>query len=216
LSRGLIAYGIIGLVVATIGFGALIWVNGRVSNLRAEVDTTVGLLANTTDRAAVALHDASRTAQSFSVTLDGAATALPAASARIAGLRTDLTNLQDQLRSVNLLGQTPLGSAADAVGRLATSLEGLDTQLSVVATALGANGDALAANATSLAQLGDSVGAITTRLRSGTIDDSLGDTQMVMVVTLLVFTALSLVPAVGAIVFGLWLRRQLAFSAVRA
>jgi hypothetical protein len=216
LSRGLIAYGIIALVVATIGFGALVWVNGRVNNLRAEVDTTVGLLTTTTERSADALHDASRTAQSFSVTLGAAATALPAASEQLAKLRTDLTNLEDQLRSVSLLGQTPLGSAADAVGRIAASLEGLDTRLSVIGVALAANGDALASNATSLGQLGDSVGAIAARLGSGAIDDSLGDTQMVIVVTLLVFTALSVVPAVGALVFGLWLRRQLAFSAGRA
>jgi hypothetical protein len=216
LSRGLIAYGIIGLVVATIGFGALVWVNGRITNLRAEVDTTVGLLATTTDRTSDALHDASRTAQSFSVTLDAAATALPAASAQIATLRSDLTALEDRLRSVSLLGQTPLESAADAVGRIAASLEGLDTRLSVIGVALGANGDALAANAISLGQLGDSAGAMAARLRSGAIDDSLGDTQTVVVVTLLVFTALSVVPAVGALVFGLWLRRQLAFSAGRA
>ena len=37
LSRGLIAYGIVGLVVAAIGFGALVWVNSRVSSLRGEV-----------------------------------------------------------------------------------------------------------------------------------------------------------------------------------
>ena len=216
LSRGLIAYGIIGLVVATIGFGALVWVNGRITNLRAEVDTTVGLLTTTTERTADALHDASRTAQSFSVTLDAAATALPAASAQIATLHSDLTALEDRLRSVSLLGQTPLRSAADAVGRIAASLEGLDTRLSVIGVALAANGDALAANATSLGQLGDSAGAMAARLRSGAIDDSLGDTQMVIVITMLVFTALSVVPAVGALVFGLWLRRQLAVSAGRA
>jgi hypothetical protein len=41
------------------------------------------------------------------------------------------------------------------------------------------------------------------------VEDSLGDVQLVIVVVLLVFTALSLVPAIGALVFGMWLRREL-------
>lgn len=209
LSRGLIAYGIIGLVVAAIGFGALVWVNGRVGNVRAEAETTVGQLATTMDRTARLLHDASATARSFSVTLDRSAEALPAAAEQIARLRSDLTALEGQLRSVSILGQTPLSSAADALGRIAVSMEGLDTQLSVIAVVLTANGDALAASATSLGQLGDTTEALAARLGSGVIEDSLGDVQMVIVVMLLVFTALSIVPAVGALVLGVWLRREL-------
>ncbi len=209
LSRGLIAYGVIGLVVAAIGFGALVWVNGRVSNVRAEAETTVGQLATTMDRTATLLQDASATAQSFSVTLDRTAEALPAASEQIAGLRADLTALEGQLRSVSILGATPLSSAADAVGRIAASLDGLDKQLSVIAVALSANGDALAANAMSLGQLGDSTAALAVRLHSGVIEDSLFDVQLVIVVMMLVFTALSVVPAVGALALGVWLRREL-------
>jgi hypothetical protein len=209
LSRGLIAYGIIGLVVAGIGFGALVWVNGRIDNVRSEAGTTVAQLATTMERSAEALHDASTTARTFSLTLDQAATALPAVSSQLAGVRSDLSALEEQLRSVSILGQSPLSSAANAVGRIAVSLGGLDTQLSLAAVALAANRDALAANATSLGQLGDSAAALAGRLRSGVIDDSLGDVQLVIALMLLVFIALSMVPAVGALVFGLWLRRQL-------
>ena len=69
LSRGLIVYGIVALVVAAISFGALIWVNNRIGNLRTEVTTTVGLLATTTADTASTLQDASTTAQTFSDTL---------------------------------------------------------------------------------------------------------------------------------------------------
>ena len=209
LSRGLLAYGIVGLVVATIGFGALAWVNGRVGNARVEAETTVGQLATTMERTARLLHDGSATARSFSVTLGRSAEGLPAASGQIAGLRSDLTALEGQLRSVSILGATPLSSAADAVGRIAVSLEGLDTQISVIAVVLTANGDALAANATSLAQLGDSTAALAARLRSGVIEGSIGDVQTVIVVMLLVSTAWAVVPAVGALALGVWLRRVL-------
>jgi hypothetical protein len=212
-STGLIAYGVIGLVVAAIGLGALVWVNGRVGNVRSEAGTTVAQLATTMERTAQALHDASGTANTFSLTLDQAAKALPAVSTQLAGVRSDLTALEQQLRSVSLLGQSPLSSAADTVARIATSLGGLDTQLSLAAVALTANRDALAANATSLGQLGDSAAALAGRLRSGVIEDSLGDVQLVISLMLLVFIAFSVVPAVGALALGVWLRRELAFEA---
>jgi hypothetical protein len=210
LSGGLIAYGVIGLIVAAIAFGALVWVNGRISNLRTEVDTTIARLATTTERTAAALRDASTTAQTFSTTLEQAANAMPDLSQRIGGLRADLTALEDQLRSINILGATPLGSAADAVGQISASVEGIDTQLSLVAVALTANSQALATSSTSLRQLADSTDAMATRLGSGVVEDSLGDVQLVIIVTLLVLTVLSLVPAAGALVFGLWVRRELA------
>ena len=50
VAQGLIAYGIVGLVVAAICLVALIWVNGKVGGLRTEAETTVGNLATTMDR----------------------------------------------------------------------------------------------------------------------------------------------------------------------
>ena len=176
--------------MAAIGFGALVWVSGRVGNVRGEVETTVGQMATTMDRTAQALHDAATTAGTFSSTLEPGAVVRCRDDHQIAGVRTDLTALEGQLRSVSLFGATPLSSAADAVGRIASSLEGLDTQLSLAAVALGANRDALATNSTSLGQLGDSAAALATRLRSGVIEDSLGDVQRSSLVTLLVFAGL--------------------------
>ena len=212
LSRGLVAYGILGLVVAAIGFGALVWVNGRVTNLRAEVDTTLGQRATAMELAAKVLHDASTTARSFSATVDQSASAVSSAAGTVTEARSSLSALEAQLRSVNILGATPLSSAADAVGRIATSMEGLDTRVSVIATGLTSNRDALAGNATSLGQLGDITEALAARLGSGVVEDSLGDLQRLISVTLLVFTAWSVVPALGALALGVWLRRELGRS----
>jgi hypothetical protein len=216
LSRGLIAYGIIGLVVAAIGLAALFWVSGQVGSVRAEVGTSVGQLATTMERTAKALHDASTTAQSFTGTVDESAKAVSSTAATITEVRSDLGVLEGQLRSVNILGASPLGSSADAVARITASLDGLDTRLSVIADHLAVNRDALAGNATSLGQLGDSTAAVAARLSSGTIEDSLGGVQMVIVVTLLIFAAWSIVPAVGALVLGVWLRRELEAGLVSA
>jgi ABC-type transporter Mla subunit MlaD len=195
--------------VAAICLVALIWVNGRVGDLRVEAETTVGQLATTMDRTAKALHDASTTAGSFTGTIEQSALAVSSAAQTITEVRTGLSSLEAQLRAVNILGAQPLSATADAVRRIDASLEGLDTRLDTIATGLASNRDALERNATSLGQLGDSVDAMATRLDSGVIEDSLGDIQKVIVVVLLVFTAWSLVPAVGALVGGLWLRREL-------
>lgn len=216
LSRGLIAYGIVALIVAAIAFGTTVWANGRLGNLRDTVGGSVDQMATSMERSAEALHDAARTATTFSSTLDQGAAAMPAVSQQIAAVHTDLLALQDQLRSVSIFGATPLSTAADAVGRIAVSLGGLDTQLQLAAVALAANGDALASSSTSLARLGDSAAALATRLRSGVIEDSFGDVQLVIVLVLLAFTALSVVPAAGALALGVWLRRELSVSGARA
>jgi hypothetical protein len=191
LSRGLIAYGLVGLVVAVIGLGAVAWVNGRVTTLRHEVATT---------------------AQSFTVTVDQSRQGVSSAAGTVSEVRSDLIALEAQLRSVNILGATPLSASADAVGRIATSIEGLDTRLSLIGDSLNGDRQALAANATSLGQLGDVGETLAARLGSGVVEDSLGDLQRVISVTLLMYAAWSAVPAVGAVIFGIWLRRELGRS----
>ena len=212
LSRGLIAYGIIGLVVAAIGFGAVVWVNGRISHLRSEADATVARLATTMELAAKALYLASTTAQSFGATVDQTAQAVSSAAVTITEARSELSALEAQLRSVSILGATPLSSPADAVGRIAASMEGLDTRVSLIADGLRGNRDALAGNASSLGGLGDSTEALAARLGAGVGQDAFGDVQLVIAATLLMFAAWSFVPAAGALVLGVWLGRELGQS----
>jgi hypothetical protein len=215
LSRGLIAYGIVGLIVTATGFGALVWANSRISDLRAEAEATVARLATTMEVAAYVLHGASTTAQSFSATVDLSAQAVSAAAVTITEVRSDLSALEAQLRSVSILGATPLSSPADAVGRIAASMDGLDGRLSLIADSGKGNRDALAGNATALGELADNTQALAARLGSGVGPDSFGDVQLVIAVTLLAFAAWSFVPAVGALVLGVWLRRELGRSRFR-
>jgi hypothetical protein len=184
---------LVGLLVAAIGFGATAWVIGRIDELHSEAEATVARLSTTMGLAAAVLRGASTTAQSFSGT-------------------AGLSALEGQLRSVNFLGATPLSSSADAVGRIVASMEGLDTQLSLVAEGLEGNRDALAGNASSLGDLADSTRALALRLGPSVGEDAFGDVQQVIAVTLLMFAAWSSVPAVGALALGVWLRRELARS----
>ena len=210
LSRGLVAYGIVGLVVAAIGFGAMVWVNGRISNLRTDAEATVARAETTMQLAAILLRGASATAGSFSGTAGQSAQAVSAATLTLTEVESDLTALEAQLRSVSFLGTTPLSSSADAVARIATSVGGLEAQIPLIAESLKGNRDALTANAATLSALADSTAALATRLRPGLGQDSLADLQQVIAITLLMFAAWSFVPAIGALGLGLWLRREAA------
>jgi hypothetical protein len=210
LSQGLIAYGIVGLVVATTGFGAMVWVNGRIGTLRAEADASIAQAATTMELTATVLRGASTTAQSFSGTADQASRTVAASVVTITEVGSDLAALEAQLRSVTFLGATPLASSADAVGRIAASLTGLETGIPVVADSLQGNRDTLARNATALSALADSAAALAAGLGPSAGQDSFGDVQQVIAVTLLMFAAWSVVPAVGALGLGVWLRGELA------
>ena len=128
-------------------------------------------------------------------------------------MRSDLSALEAQLRSVSILGATPLSSPADAVGRIAASMEGLDGRLAGIAESGMVNRDALVGNASALSELADGTRALAARIGSGVGEDSFGEIQLVIAVTLLAFAALSFVPAAGALVLGVWLRRALSPTA---
>ena len=212
LSRALIAYGIIGLLVTAIGFGALVWANDRVSRLRGETEATAARLASTTEVAAYVLRGASTTATSFSATVDQSAQAISAAAVTIIEVRSDLSALEAQLRSVSILGATPLSSPADAVGRIAARMEGLDGRLAAIAESGKGNRDALAGNSTALGELADGTRALAARLGSRVGEETFGEIQLVIAVTLLAFAAWSFVPAAGALALGVWLRRELGLA----
>ena len=209
VSRGLIAYGIIGLIVAAIGFGAMVWVNGRITTLRGEADANAAQLATAMEIVAGVVRGGSSTAQSFGNTADQSAEAVSSAAITTAEMRSDLSALEEQLRSVSFLGATPLSSSADAVGRIAASMDGLDAQLSLISDGLKGNRDALTGDAGSLSKLGDSIESLAARLGPSLGQDSLGDIQQVIAVTLLMFAAWSFVPAAGALVLGRMLGREL-------
>ncbi len=209
LSRGLIAYGVVGLLVAALGLAAMVWINGRIESLGDRVSSSVDELVVTLDRTAVALDDAATTAGTFTTTIEQSAEALSAAADTIAGVRGNLETLESVLRAVDILGLTPLGPAADAVGGIANAIEGLDTRLASIADSLEGNQAALAANAESLQRVADSTAAMADRLRSGVVEASLDDVQAVLVVVLLLMVAWTSVPAFGALGVGIWLRREL-------
>jgi hypothetical protein len=209
VATGLIAYGIVGLVVAVIGLGALVWVNGRMESVASSADVTVVRLTDSLDNAAVALADAGASATSFAGTLDRTTVTVEDAAETLRAVRPQLAALEAQFRSINILGQQPFGKAADVVSGISPALEGLDGRLDDIASSLTENRAKLTANAASLSATGASIAALSDLLKGGVVTTGVDDVRAVILVTLLLLVAWTAVPAVGALGFGIWLRREL-------
>ena len=215
LSGALIGYGVAGLMVALLGLLALVWVSGRVAALADSVDAEAAQLATTLDRTADTLHDAGSSAVSFAVTLERTPPSVRQAAVTIRNLRPNLQAIEAQLSTISILGTEPLAGPARLFGEMATDLQGLDTRLDLIAGDLETDRDALLANSRSLTAAGDQAAALAERVRSGFIQGGLDDLRAVLVVTVLVFVGWTAVPAVGALLLGIWLRRMLAGEDLR-
>jgi hypothetical protein len=216
LSTGLIWYGVIGIALAVVGLVALLYVGGRVGALADRVSTQVTTLVATVEDASTALKDAGATAGSFATTLDQTPDTVRQAAGTVTSVRTTLSSVQGTLGAINILGASPFGGVADQFGQISSDLEGLDTRLVALADSLGDNRAKLQSNATSLTSLGNRLGDVADQLKSGVIEDSLADVRAMVTILALVLVAWTAVPAVGALLLGLWLRRMMARPAMAA
>jgi uncharacterized protein YukE len=211
LASGLIAYGVVGLVIAAAGLIAVIWLSGRIGGLTDRTAGQLSTIADTLDETSSALGAAGASATSFSGTLDRTVPAVRQVGRAIGDLRGNLRSIEDQLGRVQILGSRPFGDVAGQFGQMATDLEGLDAQLGLIATDLEGNRSALTANAASLAAIGQRLGGMADDLGGGSNSvgtglDDLGAILTLLSLLLVVWVAL---PAVGALWLGWWLRREL-------
>ena len=208
LGAGLIAYGIAGLVVAVLGLLALQYVGGRVGRVADRVTDQVESIAVTLDQTAAVLADTGTSATSFALTLERTPPAVRQTAQAVANLRGNLSLVQGQLGAINILGTRPLANAADLFGQMASDLDGLDGRLAFIATDLETNKAALLVNAKSLRAFGLEIGGLADDLRGGVIQDSFADLQVILTAVFVVLVAWTAIPALGAFVLGLWIRRQ--------
>jgi hypothetical protein len=206
LSRGLLAYGTIGLVITVIGLLAMLWVGGRLGTMADRVSGQIDSVATTLEKSGTALTDAGATAGSFSTTLTETSTALDQAADSVTSIQPKLADLEAQFRSVDILGNQPLGKAADVISGIRTSLDGLDTRLHTISSSLTDNQAKLEANGASLTSLGSQLTILARDLRAGA-GQSVDDIRAVIIIVLLVLVSWTAVPAIGALVLGMWLRR---------
>ena len=210
LSTALLVYGAVGVILAVVGLFAMLYVGNRVTSLADSTGERIETLVGTVEDTATVLKDAGSTALSFANTLERTPPTVRQAAATVEGMRQTLLTIQSQLGQFQILGSRPLGNVADQFGRIASDLEGLDTRLDLIATDLEDNRDKLLENARSLTALGERLDTVADDLASGFIQDSLDDVRTLLTVLIVVLVLWTALPAVGALIFGIWLRRNLA------
>jgi methyl-accepting chemotaxis protein len=199
----------VGLLVALLGLGTLLWTANTVTSFNARVGDESEELGATLRGTARALDDASRTAESFEATLERTPPSVRQAAQTIRNLRPRLVALQAQAGAIDIFGTRPLGSIGELFGQMAVDLEGLDNQLDLIADSLGGNQESLRTNARSLAALADELTGFADRLDDGLVADSLGEVRTILALVLALLVVAMAVPAAGSLALGVWLRREL-------
>ena len=210
LIRILVGYGIVGLVVAALGVAALVVGLGRVNGLADRLRDDVGGVSRAMERTATVLDDAATTARGFGTTIDSSTSALTTAAADLRAIVPQLRSIETQANAINILGSQPLAPIAGLFGQIATQLASLDAQLDGIATNLGTNRSALDANASSLAALATETRSLGDRLDGDALPGAVEDLRLLLIAMLGIGTLGAAVPALGALLAGLWLRRAYA------
>ena len=210
LANALVAYGLIGLLVAAAGLVALTAASSRIGSLGERIVSEAVSLDAIIDQTANVLDDASATAASFGPTVDQTSTTVRGAASAIRDIEPRLRDMETQANSIDIFGQRPVAPLGQLFGQIATDVSGLDEQLDGIATEMGRTEAALTANSKSLAALADLVGAYKGRLKPAAIDAGIDDARRLLLITLALFIGWTAVPAVGSLVVGRWMRRLVA------
>jgi hypothetical protein len=212
LSRVLIGFGIVGLVVTLLALVGLAIGIARVNGFADRFGGDVGGVARTLDRTSEVIDKAATTAGSFGTTIDGTTGALGIVGGDIDSIVPRLQSIADQTASISILGANPLASVSGLFRDIATQLSDVRGQLTAIGTSLATNRAALAANASSLSELAAETERLSERLNGASITGAIDDIRLLLVVVLGIGALGAAVPAVGALVVGLWLRRELALD----
>ncbi|HET7473939.1 MAG TPA: hypothetical protein VFJ71_12495 [Candidatus Limnocylindrales bacterium] len=209
LSRVLIGFGIVGLIVALLALVGLVAGVARVNGFADRFGGDVGGISRTLDRTSDVIDKAAATAGSFGATIDGTTAALGIVGGDIDSITPRLDSIADQTAAISILGANPLSSVSGLFRDIANQLRDVRGQLTAMGTSLTTNRAALGANATSLAELSTETKRLSEQLNGSSITSAIDDLRLLLVIVLGIGALGAAVPAVGALVVGLWLRREL-------
>jgi hypothetical protein len=208
LSRILLAFGVVGLLVAALSLVALIVGVARVNGLADRFGGDIGGIARTLDRTSLVIDNAATTAGGFGTTIDGTTSALGVVGGDIDSITPRLDSIADQTAAVNILGTTPLAGVSGLFRDISTQLRDVRGQLTTISSSLSTNRAALTANATSLSELASETKSLARQLDGSALGSALEDLRVLLVIVLGIGALGAAVPAVGSVILGLWLRRE--------
>ncbi len=207
VATGLVAYGVVGLLVAAVGLVVLVGSADRVGRLSSGVSDEIDRLGRILDRTATALDEASDTAASFGSTIERTGPAVGQAASAVRDIVPQLRQLESQANAVNIFGSQPLAPLGSLFGEIATELDGLDLQLEAIAQELTANREVLGTNADSLGVLATEIRALAERVPEASRSEPLVNVQVPLMIAIALLVVWAGVPAAGALALGVWLRR---------
>jgi hypothetical protein len=209
LARVLLGFGVVGLIVAGLALVALVIGVSRVNGVADRFGGDVGGISRTLDRTSDVLDKAAATAGGFGATIDGTTGALGVVGGDIDAITPRLEAIADQTAALNILGTNPLASVSGLFRDIAGQLTDVRGQLTTVATSLATNRAALTANATSLGELAAETRKLSAQLDGAALTGAIEDLRVLLVIVLGIGALGAAVPAVGSLLVGLWIRREL-------
>ena len=207
IAVALIGYGSVGIIVAIVALVALVMGLGRVNDLGSRLVDDIAGMSRTLERTATVLDDAGSTAHGFAATIDGTTSALGTIGGDLRDIVPRLQSLQQQTSAINILGTQPLQPIAGLFGQIASQLEDVQGQLDSVRAGLAGNQTGLAKNADSLANLASETRSLSLRLGGDALPGAVDDIRWLLVALLGIAALGAAMPAVAALVVGIWLRR---------
>ena len=209
LSRWLVVYGVVGLVVAVVAVGALAAGLGRVATLSDALRGDANGISETLLQTADVIDSAATTSDAFGLTIDQTTVALGIVGTDIRDIVPRLQAIEAQANAINILGSTPLAPLAGLFGQIAGQLGDVQSQLDAVSASLGTNRTSLSTTGASLTKLATQTRELSKELGGDSVPNALDDARWLFVAVLGVAALGAAMPAVGALALGLWLRRDL-------
>ena len=160
LGLGLVAYGVIGLILFVAVAVAIDRPLERAQALSASLDQERAQLVATMSQAQTALADMSLGVGGVDTSLSDAKGATERAATIASSLATNMFGLRDAM-SLSIFGAQPLIGLAGGFDTSGQQLSTLGTELTTIGTSLDANRGAVTTASTDLGQLAQSLGSLT-------------------------------------------------------
>jgi prefoldin subunit 5 len=208
LSNGLVVYGIVGIVLTVVLLGVSLTIGSRLESLSSRLSDRLDTISQTVERTAATLDRAASTSGSLSTTMEQAVTTIGQVDTTLGEVVATVRELQSTASTLTIFGQTPLTSLADRFGRVAGQVETLQAQIGTLGEDLATDRSGLSSLGTSMTDLASQLRQVSRVLSSGEIEDSLREIVSIIRWTLGLLAIWFAVPAVAALVAGIWLRRQ--------
>lgn len=206
IGSALIAYGIVGTILAILVAGAGLWGAFRLDDTLSRVEAQRVELAATVGAAADALASVVTTVEASRPGIDQ----LSGLTTKLSGVAGDIGTAADDLASrmdVSVLGFQPFAGLGAQMSGIGTQIRGVATDLEAIGPAVTAVADGTAGITTSLATLQARLDALSARIEALGPFDQTGRALAVGIVLLVLLDLWLAIPALTAIVVGRRLRR---------